>query len=95
MKARLSCNRTWAIGSLFMGVDLTTKHAHGLAVQAAPDEKFDWVIRYQSRIRVIPLIAGGVGILGVLVNRLIFGVRLAFSPAPCSAWRYAYPAMVC
>ena len=69
----------------FVGTDLVSQHAHGLAVQAAPDEKFDWVIRYQSRIRVIPLIAGGVGILGVLANRLISGVRLAFLPAPGSA----------
>ncbi|CAK0745940.1 hypothetical protein CVIRNUC_001656 [Coccomyxa viridis] len=43
-------------------------------LEAAPDEKFDWVIRYQSRIRVIPLIAGGLGILGVLANRLISGI---------------------
>ena len=69
----------------FVDTDLVSQHAHGLAVQAAPDEQFDWVIRYQSSIRVIPLIAGGVGILGVLANRLISGVRLAFSPAPGSA----------
>ena len=73
------------IDSGFVGTDLVTQHAHGLAVQAAPDEKFDWVIRYQSRIRVIPLIAGGLGILGVLANRLISGVRLDFSPARRSA----------
>ena len=79
----------------FVDTDLVTQHAHGLAVQAAPDENFDWVIRYQSRIRVIPLIAGGIGILGVLANRIISGVRLAFSPAPGSASRYNYRAAIC
>ena len=43
-------------------------------MQVAPDEAFDWVVRYQSRIRVAPLIAGGIGITGVLANRLLSGV---------------------
>ena len=75
----------WALILDLWALTLSPQHAHGLAVQAAPDEKFDWVIRYQSRIRVIPLIAGGLGILGILANRLISGVRLDFSPASRSA----------
>ena len=45
-----------------------------ITMQVAPDEAFDWVVRYQSRIRVAPLIAGGIGITGVLANRLFSGV---------------------
>ena len=78
-----------------VGTDLVIQHAHGLVEQAAPDEKFDWVIRYQSKIRVLPLIAGGIGIMGVLANRIISGVRLAFSPAPGSAQRCKYCATTC
>ena len=83
---------TGLVGTGFrcVGTGLSIQHAHGLAAQAAPDEKFDWVIRYQTKIRVVPLIAGGVGILGVLANRIISGVRLACLPAPCSAWRSGY-----
>lgn len=47
-----------------------------MPMQIAPDEEYDWVVRYQSRIRVAPLIAGGVGIVGVLTNRLVSGVML-------------------
>jgi hypothetical protein len=43
-------------------------------MQVAPDEEYDWVVRYQSKIRLAPLLAGGVGILGVLANRVISGV---------------------
>ncbi|CAL5219167.1 g950 [Coccomyxa viridis] len=45
-----------------------------LTKEVAPDEAFDWVVRYQSRIRVAPLIAGGIGITGVLANRLFSGI---------------------
>ena len=47
-----------------------------MPMQVAPDEEYDWVVRYQSRIRVAPLIAGGVGITGVLANRLLSGVSV-------------------
>ena len=47
---------------------------HVNPMQVAPDEEYDWVVRYQSKIRLAPLLAGGVGILGVLANRVISGV---------------------
>lgn len=47
---------------------------HVVPMQVAPDEEYDWVVRYQSKIRLAPLVAGGVGILGVLANRVISGV---------------------
>jgi hypothetical protein len=43
--------------------------------QVAPDEQFDWAIRYQDALRAAPLVAGGLGIVAVLVNRLMSGVR--------------------
>ncbi|KAK9909222.1 hypothetical protein WJX75_009014 [Coccomyxa subellipsoidea] len=42
--------------------------------QVAPDEEFDWAARYQGALRTVPLAAGALGILGVLVNRLLSGI---------------------
>ena len=56
-----------------------------MPMQVAPDEEYDWVVRYQSRIRVAPLIAGGVGITGVLANRLFSGVCF-YETCPTMSW---------
>ncbi len=40
------------------------------------DEEFDWAARYQSALRALPLAAGAAGLFGVLVNRLVSGVRI-------------------
>ena len=45
-----------------------------------PDVSFNFVARYQAAFRALPLYAGGVGIIGVLVNRIVSGVRSAFMP---------------
>ena len=45
--------------------------------QVPADEEFDWAARYQSALRSLPLAAGAAGLLGVLVNRLVSGVRVA------------------
>jgi hypothetical protein len=60
-------------------------HTHS---QVAPDEEFDWAARYQGALRTVPLAAGALGILGVLVNRLLSGVSKAGHPyAPRSVRR--------
>lgn len=56
---------------------------HVVPMQVAPDEEYDWVVRYQSKIRLAPLLAGGIGILGVLANRVISGVSW-YSPCLCA-----------
>lgn len=43
-------------------------------MQIAPDEEFDWAARYEDKLRTVPLAAGALGIVGVLVNRLVSGV---------------------
>ena len=53
---------------------------HGLTLlrlraQVAPDEEYDWALRYQGRLRALPLATGALGITAVLVNRLASGVR--------------------
>ncbi|BDA41806.1 Protein COFACTOR ASSEMBLY OF COMPLEX C SUBUNIT B CCB4, chloplastic [Coccomyxa sp. Obi] len=40
----------------------------------APDEEFDWAARYEGTLRTVPLAAGALGIVGVLVNRLVSGI---------------------
>ena len=42
-----------------------------------PDVSFNFVARYQAVFRALPLYAGGLGIVGVLVNRVISGVSEA------------------
>ncbi|CAL8460765.1 g296 [Coccomyxa elongata] len=42
--------------------------------QVAPDEEFDWAARYEGTLRTVPLAAGALGIVGVLVNRLVSGI---------------------
>ena len=41
------------------------------------DEEFDWAAKYEPLLRALPLAAGGLGIAGVLLNRLFSGVRAA------------------
>lgn len=43
--------------------------------QVGADEEFDWAARYEPQLRALPLAAGGLGIAGVLLNRLFSGVR--------------------
>lgn len=43
--------------------------------QVGTDEEFDWAARYEPLLRALPLAAGGLGIAGVLLNRLFSGVR--------------------
>ncbi len=38
------------------------------------DEEFDWAARYQPALRALPLAAGGTGLVGALLNRLLSGV---------------------
>lgn len=45
--------------------------------QVAPDEEFDWAARYQGALRALPLAAGALGIIGVLINRFVSGVSKA------------------
>jgi len=45
------------------------------ASQVPADEEFDWAARYQPALRALPLAAGGAGLVGALLNRLLSGVR--------------------
>ena len=45
------------------------------ARQVPADEEFDWAARYQPALRALPLAAGGAGLVGALLNRLLSGVR--------------------
>ena len=47
--------------------------------QVGDDEDFDWAARYEPILRALPLAAGGVGIAGVLLNRLFSGVSIDHS----------------
>jgi hypothetical protein len=47
-----------------------------VGAQVPADEEFDWAARYQSALRALPLAAGAAGLFGVLVNRLVSGVRI-------------------
>ena len=49
--------------------------------QVAEDADFDWAARYEPVLRAVPLAAGGLGIVGVLANRLFSGVRISRSLA--------------
>ena len=40
------------------------------------DEEFDWAARYQPALRALPLAAGGAGLVGVLLNRVVSGVGI-------------------
>ncbi|KAK9803329.1 hypothetical protein WJX73_003780 [Symbiochloris irregularis] len=35
------------------------------------DEEFDWVARNEQRLRALPLVAGGTGVAGIVLNRLL------------------------
>ena len=42
-----------------------------------PDVSFNFVARYQAVFRAMPLYTGGLGIVGILVNRILSGVSEA------------------
>ena len=44
-------------------------------LQVADDKQYDWVARYESSIRVVPLGIGLVGTVGVLLNRFLSQVQ--------------------
>ena len=47
-------------------------------LQVSDDKQYDWVARYESVIRVVPLGIGLVGTVGVLLNRFLSQVRIQY-----------------
>ena len=55
-----------------------------IKVQVGGDDEFDWAAKYEPQLRALPLAAGGLGIAGVLLNRLFSGVRVYYLSSKCT-----------